>query len=149
MSKLVVLTILLLSTYSVVNGFNDYEQRLAETPETDSAHGFHQLGYITDNDNNHILAVKIPRTATKEQVEQYARDQTNKAEKIAVLYFFEDGPEISTFGVNVAESLLSENNLLHSKVEPGEWRFSFLRKLNGATRMVDCDKYPESDLCGN
>jgi len=50
MPKSILLMILLLFTYSVVNGFNNYETRRAEIQEADSAPGFHKLGYLRDND---------------------------------------------------------------------------------------------------
>jgi hypothetical protein len=64
-----------------------------------------------------------------------------------MIYFFEYGPEVSNHEKNRADSLLVANNLVYDREESGEWRFSFLRKLDGLTRMFDCDKYPESDLC--
>ena len=147
MPKSILLMILLLFTYSVVNGFNDYETRRAEIQEADSAPGFHKLGYLRDNDGNKIPAIKIPGSATRDQVERYAKGRTSEAGRFAMIYFFEYGPEISNHEKNRAESLLVANDLVYDKEELGEWRFSFLRKLDGATRMVDCDKFPESDLC--
>jgi len=48
MFKLIVLMILLLFTYSVVNGFNDYEANIADIHEANSAAGFQQVGYFKD-----------------------------------------------------------------------------------------------------
>mgnify|MGYP001819841133 FL=1 len=147
MSKIIVLMIFLLFTYSVVNGFNDHESRSAEIHEANSAPGFQQLGYFADGGKSHIFAVKIPVTVTKDQVEQYARDQTSKTGQSAALYFFEDGSEIPADEISQAENLFDMNNILYNKDGLSKWRFAFMRKLNGTTRMVDCTKYPQSDLC--
>ena len=147
MFKFIVLMILLLFTYSVVSGFNGNEAVSADISKTDSAPDFHQVGYFKDDSKNHILTVRIPVTATKDQVEQYAKDQTNKEGHPASLYFFEDGSMIPVDGIMRAESLLAVNELLYNTDGLSKWRFAFMRKQNGSTRMVDCAKYPESDLC--
>ena len=69
------------------------------------------------------------------------------AGQFAMIYFFEYGHEISNHEKGRVESLFVANNLVYDREELGEWCFSFLRKLNGATRMVDCGKCPESELC--
>ena len=147
MFKLIVLVILLLFTYSVVGGFNGNGAVFADIGKVDSAPEFHQVGHYKDDGRNHILTVRIPVTATKDQVEQYAREQTNKAGHPASLYFFEDGSMIPIDGIMRAESLLAVNDLLYKTDGLSKWRFAFMRKQNGSTRMVDCAKYPESDLC--
>lgn len=147
MLKLILLMLLLLFTYSVVNGFNGYETRLAEIQETDPAPGFLQLGYFKDKGGKYVLAIKLPTSVSKKQVEQYAREQTRKSGQAAILYFFEDSSETITPATSPDGHSPAENNLLYNKEDQGAWRFAFLRKLNGTTRTVDCDKYPKSDLC--
>ena len=147
MFKLIVLMILLLFTYSVVGGFNGNGAVSADISKANSASEFHKIGHYTDDSRNHILTVRIPVTATKDQVEQYAKEQTNKAEHPTSLYFFEDGSMIPVDAIMRAESLLAVNDLLYNTDGLSKWRFAFMRKQNGSTRMVDCAKYPESDLC--
>jgi len=147
MFKLILLMLLLLFTYSVVNGFNGYETRLAEIQEADSAPGFQQLGYVKNKGGKYVLAVRLPTSVSKDQVEQYAREQTRKPGQVATLYFFEDGSETPVPAISADGHFPAEENLLYNKEDQGAWRFAFLRKLNGATRTVDCDKYPKSDLC--
>ena len=147
MFKLIVLMILLLFTYSVVNGFNGYGTGIADIHKANSAPEFHQVGYFKDDSESHVLTVRIPVTATRDQVERYAKEQTNKAGQPASLYFFEDGSVIPIYGMMQAENLLAVNDLLYNTDGLNKWRFAFMRKPNGSTRMVDCAKYPESDLC--
>jgi len=147
MFKLTVLMTLLLFSYSVVNGFNGNGTASADISKADTVPDFHQVGYFKDDSRNHILTVRIPATATKDQVEQYAKDQTIKAGHPASLYFFEDGSVIPVYGIMQAESSLVVNDLLYNTDGLSKWRFAFMRKQNGSTRMVDCAKYPESDLC--
>ena len=147
MPKSILLIIILLFTYSIVNGFNDNETRLADIQEADSAPGFHQLGYLRDNDGNKTLAIKIPDSATRDQVERYAKGQTSETGQFDTIYFYVDDSENSNHKVSQAASPLAPDSLLYDNEVLGKWRFSFLRKHDGATRMVDCYKYPESDLC--
>lgn len=147
MSKFILLMLLLLFTYSMVDGFNGYETRLAEIQEEDPAHGFLQMGYFRDKSERYILAVIVPTSVNKDQVEDYARDRTGKAGEPARLYFFEGGPGVPHPGATTAGHLAAGEKLLYSREAQGKWRFAFLRKPDGTTRTVDCDKYPESDLC--
>lgn len=147
MSKLIILMTLLLFSYSVVNGFNGNGTVSADIHKANSVLSFHQVGYFKDDSRHHVLAVRIPATATREQVEQYARDQTNETRQQASLYFFEDGSAIPVDKISRADNLLAVNDLLYNTDGLNKWRFAFMRKSNGSTRMVDCAKYPESDLC--
>ncbi|MDH3903152.1 MAG: hypothetical protein OES90_08025 [Xanthomonadales bacterium] len=147
MFKLIVLMILLIFTYSLVNGFSGDGTSFASIGKLGSVTDFHEVGYFKDESKNHILTVRIPVTATKGQVEQYAKDQTKNAGHSASLYFFEDGSMIPVNGIMQAESLPAVNELLYNTDGINKWRFAFMRKPNGSTRMVDCSKYPESDLC--
>ena len=147
MFKLIVLMILLLFSYSVVNGFNDNGSVSADIHEANSALSFHQVGYFKHDSRHHILTVRIPATATREQVEQYARDQTEQTRQQSSFYFFEDGSAIPVDRISRADNLLAVNDLLYNTEGLSKWRFAFMRKSNGSTRMVDCAKYPESDLC--
>lgn len=147
MYRLIFLMLLMLFSYSVVDGFNGYETRLSGIQDADSAPGFLQLGYFKDKGGKYILAVKVPTSVSKAEVEHYAKNQAGKTGQPAKLYFFEDDLETPSPGIQADGSSSVKEKLLFSDGGMGKWRYAFLRRPNGTTRTVDCAKYPESDLC--
>lgn len=108
---------------------------------------FWHAGYYRDDTMNRLFTIGFLPSATKADVERYARQLTYTPGHTTVAFFYPEGSRIPSAGVTQAGNLADAKQALRMVTGASPWRYATLKDENGDLKLVDCEASPNDGLC--
>jgi hypothetical protein len=105
------------------------------------------VGHFKDDAGNQILSFEMTTTTAEEDVKANAWLLGYAPGRMTAAYYYPKGSTIPAEGLTRAKTVAAANHLLYDTPGQGQWRFVYVRRLNGVEEFHDCVTTPADDLC--
>ena len=106
-----------------------------------------KVGYFKDDVGNRILSFEMTSTTTADDAKASALSLGYTPGQMTAAYYYPKGSTIPADGLTLARTVAAANRVLYETPGLGQWRFVYMRGLNGTEEFHDCVETPADGLC--